>query len=101
MLIFNQHKHEPPVIEDPVEICFENEGGFQSIFVDFKTRIFLKLESPKWSGPRGPEFGPLHFKGPRGPRENFSLFVSPKAPRGPSSNFPLFVSLRGISYVWI
>jgi len=25
MLIFNQHKHEPPVIEDPVEICFENE----------------------------------------------------------------------------
>ena len=70
---------------------------------------FFLLESPKWSGPRGPQgpqFGPLHFKGPggpRGPRVNFSLCVCPKALRGCSVNVPIFVSPKDLKvlYVWI
>ena len=65
-------------------------------FFQIKYLDFFLLESPKWSGPRGPqgpEFGPLHFKGPKGPggpRVTFSLFVIPKAPRGCSINCPIF-----------
>ena len=71
----------------------------------FTLSTFFLLESPKWSGPRGPqgpEFGPLYFKGPkgpegpRGPRVNFSLFLSPKAPRRLSINFLIFVSPKDL-----
>ena len=55
------------------------------IFLDF----FFLLESPEWSGPRGPEgpeFRPLQFKGPKGP----------EGLRGLSLNFPLFVGPKGL-----